>query len=429
MLFRLSTTHVPATDLGYLLHKHPAKMQKFNLSFGDAWVFYPEASEDRCEVALTVKRPFTRENPGGEAYVTDLAYAAGSYLPAAIHHVFRTAVNGRCDQRPELAETPIPLDITATPVACLSKTTPEELFEPLGWTVDGATLALDANFPEWGSRHRRIRLIGRHRLSDALRHVCVLLPVLDGRKHHYIGQDEVDKLERLGTGWLDDHPLRSVIVRRYLRFRSLIQQMRDEPEETEEEPVTLQQMRIQFAVEQLAPYQRVVDMGCGEGDLLVALSEKTTIAQIVGVDPSPYAIRRAERRLHLDRFPEAQRRVALIQGAASYPDHRLNGCDAIAMLEVIEHIEPDRLEAVVANIFGNLRPHLIILTTPNRQWNATITLSDLRHRDHRFEWTQNECINWSARVSERYGYQAAWRPIGADGDFGPPTQALVFRRS
>ena len=54
VLLTISTTHRPATDLGYLLHKHPDRVQEFRQSFGTSTVLYPEASDERCTVLLTL---------------------------------------------------------------------------------------------------------------------------------------------------------------------------------------------------------------------------------------------------------------------------------------------------------------------------------------------------------------------------------------
>src|SRR5262249_50236958 len=114
MLLTITTTHQPATDLGYRLHKNPAHAQTFGLNFGRAHVFYPEANFDRCTVALlleinTIKLVRNRDNAFAlEQYVNDRPYVASSFLSVALSEVFRTAMNGRCEQRPELVGRVIP---------------------------------------------------------------------------------------------------------------------------------------------------------------------------------------------------------------------------------------------------------------------------------------------------------------------------------
>ncbi|MFC6575664.1 3' terminal RNA ribose 2'-O-methyltransferase Hen1 [Planomonospora parontospora] len=256
MLLTISTTVRPATDLGFLLHKHPDRVQEFGQSYGTARVFYPEASEERCTAALMLDvdpvrlvRSRGRSTPDyalGQ-YVNDRPYAASSLLAGALADVFRTARTGRCASRPELAAGPIPLEITLPALPCRGG--PElahRLFEPLGWEVEARAVPLDEGFPEWGdSRYVRLSLRGEVRLADALNQLYVLLPVLDDAKHYWIASDEVDKLIRAGESWLAAHPERGLITRRYLGRRwaltrtafARLAELGDDVEEELEPPV------------------------------------------------------------------------------------------------------------------------------------------------------------------------------------------------
>jgi 3' terminal RNA ribose 2'-O-methyltransferase Hen1 len=128
MLLTITTTHQPATDLGYLLHKNPARLHSFDLSFGKAHVFYPKATPDRCTAALLldvdpVGLVRNRKGPAGEGgtldqYVNDRPYVASSFLSVAISRVLNTALGGRSKHRPELVETPLPLQAKMSVVPC-----------------------------------------------------------------------------------------------------------------------------------------------------------------------------------------------------------------------------------------------------------------------------------------------------------------------
>src|SRR5215510_6154958 len=116
MLLTITNTALPATDLGYLLHKNPSKLQSFPLSFGQAHVFYPEATDERCTAALLLDvdpvalvRPRGRGSVALDQYVNDRPYAASSFLSVAIAQVYGSALKGTSRERAELAETPIPL--------------------------------------------------------------------------------------------------------------------------------------------------------------------------------------------------------------------------------------------------------------------------------------------------------------------------------
>lgn len=463
MLLTVSTTHRPATDLGYLLHKHPDRVQSFSQSFGTATVLYPDADEDRCTVALLLDvdpvllaRSRDRKTPDFSLaqYVNDRSYAASSLLAVALADVFSTARSGRCDQRQELADSAIPLEVAVPVLPCRGgPSIARRLFEPLGWTVEAEPIALDEAFPEWGaSRFVRLRLVGTVRLADALNQLHVLLPVLDESKHYWQGPDEVDKLLRSGEGWLESHPDVDLITRRYLGRRSALTrvalarlaELGDDVEESvdpaEEEvaqreekrvPLNTQRHDAVLAVLLELGASSVIDLGCGPGQLLARLVKTPAFTRVVGSDVSARSLQIAARRLHLDRMSERQsERVEVFQGALTYEDERYAGFDAAVLMEVVEHVDPSRLEALERVVLGAARPGAVVVTTPNSEYNVLYPdLVGMRHPDHRFEWTRDELAQWSDRVAETYGYVVERRGIGEpDPVHGHPTQMAIFTR-
>lgn len=465
VLLTLTTTAEPATDLGHLLHKHPDRAQAFPTSAGTAHVFYPEAGPDRCTAALLLDvdpMALVRGRPGAAPnaftlgqYVNDRPYAAGSMLAVAIGSVFSSAMKGRCTARPELAASPIPLTVRIPTLPCRGGAElVERLFAPLGWRVASTAIQLEEQFPEWGdSRYRDVTLTGELRLSAALQHLYVLIPVLDGGKHYFVGADEVDKLLRVGADWLATHPERTLISERYLAHRrayvrSALEQLA-EADDTEVEaldnalatpelpersaPLAVQRRGAVLAVLRASGAQRVVDLGCGEGALLRDLLAEPAFTEIVGVDVSSRALAAAERRLHLDRAPERQReRITLRQSALTYIDAALTGFDAAVLMEVIEHVDESRLPALEHAVFGFARPGTVVVTTPNAEYNVrfeTLPHGAFRHADHRFEWTRQQFRGWATRVAQRHGYAVRYLPVGPeDAEVGSPTQVGVFTR-
>lgn len=449
MLLSVTTTHRPAADLGYLLHKHPDRAQRFDVSTGRAHVFYPEVTEERATATLLLEvDPVGLVRKGGDTlsqYVNDRPYAASSMLSVAIGKVFGTAMRGRCDARPELATTPIPLEIHLP--ACPS-TYVERLFTPLGWTVTATTIPLDPAFPEWGdSQYADLRLTGTLRLADALTQLYVLLPVLDNTKHYWVAADEVDKLLRAGKAWLVTHPDRELITTRYLAHKrrytaealARLTELDDRPAEDADEPErperlpSLAEQRREAIVGELRDLgaHTVVDLGCGEGRLLRELVAEPTFTEIVGVDVAARPLRIAAAKV--DRLAERQRlRVTLHQGSVTYADPRIAGFDAIVLSEVIEHVDPPRLPALAATVFGAAKPTHVLVTTPNAEYNVrweTLPAGTTRHPDHRFEWTRAELTTWANDVCTTYGYQFRHLPVGpVDPEVGAPTQLAVFTR-
>ncbi|WP_405487871.1 3' terminal RNA ribose 2'-O-methyltransferase Hen1 [Streptomyces sp. NBC_00096] len=479
MFLTISTTgspERPATDLGFLLHKHPGKTQAFSTSHGTAHVFYPEATAERCTAGLLLEvdpvalvRRGQGKGQGGTPdaalaqYVNDRPYAASSLLAVALSGVFRTALKGQCAARPELPDEvrPLRIEIPVLPARGGAELV-RRLFGPLGWeSVTATPVALDETFPEWGdSRYVRLVLEGELRLSDALRGLYVLLPVLDDAKHYWIAPDEVDKLLRAGDGWLAEHPESGLIASRYLArhkrlTRDALERLElvrlaeadgseveefdnavDESADTEEQPVPLAVRRREaiLAALRAAGAARVLDLGCGQGQLVQALLGDPAYTEIVGVDVSVRALNLAARRLRLERMGERQSsRVRLVQGSLAYTDKRLAGYDAAVLSEVIEHLDLERLPALEYAVFGSARPRTVLVTTPNVEYNVrweTLPAGHVRHGDHRFEWTREEFRSWAGQVASRYGYTVAYVPVGdEDPEVGPPTQMAAFTQS
>jgi 3' terminal RNA ribose 2'-O-methyltransferase Hen1 len=451
MLLTITSTRPLATDLGYLLHKNPARAQSFGLPFGTAHVFYPEACPERCTAALLLDVDPVGLVRGGDGtlrqYVNDRPYVASSFLSIAINRVYGSALSGKSRERPELVNTPLPLRARLAVLPCRGgEGLLSRLFEPLRYEISAARHPLDEEFPEWGeSPYYTVELSAEVRLRDLLRHLYVLVPVLDDDKHYWVGDEEVEKLLRSGEEWLARHPERVLISERYLKHQSrltreaLLRLMEegeaedsgDREEEAVEESISLGQQRLGAVVAALkkSGARRVLDLGCGEGKLLAALLKDRSFEELVGLDVSARYLEIARDRLRLDRLPHG-RRVTLIQGSLTYRDARLAGYDAAVVVEVIEHLDPWRLSAFERVLFGHARPGTVILTTPNAEYNVNfeaMPAGRFRHRDHRFEWTREEFRTWAAGVAERFGYAARFVPVGPDDPAtGPPTQMAVF---
>jgi len=464
MLLTITNTQEPATDLGYLLHKNPARVQSFPLSFGQAHVFYPEASDERCTAALLldvdpVGLVRNRRGPSGqgrslEQYVNDRPYVASSFLSVAIAQVFGSALAGHSKGRAELAERLLPLRARISVLPCRGgEDFLRRLYEPLGYEISAEHHALDEKFPEWGeSAYYTVELKGTVRLRDLLMHLYVLIPVLDNEKHYWVGDEEVEKLLRHGEGWLATHPEREAIANRYLKYRrslareALARLVHEENCDTDvdeeahgneeamiERPLSLNEQRVSAVVAALKSCgaKRVIDLGCGEGKLLRALLEDKSFEEIIGMDVSHRALEIAEERLHLDRLPaRVKERIKLIQGSLTYRDKRLAGFDAAAVVEVIEHLDEARLAAFERVLFEFTRPGAVVLTTPNAEYNVrfeNLPAGQFRHKDHRFEWTRAEFQSWAESVAGRNGYAVRFLAVGAeDAEVGAPTQMGVF---
>lgn len=460
MFLSIATTHQPATDLGYLLHKHPGRLHEIEQTFGKAWVFYPDAGDRRCEAALVLDvDPVGLVRGKGKTqglldqYVNDRPYAASSFLSVALNKAFRTAMTGVCKARQELADSAIPLEAVVTPLPTHGgEKLVRLLFEPLGWSVQVDPVVGPDTGPV-SMLYARVKLVGVARLSALLNHLYVLIPVLDDAKHYWVGEDEIDKLLKRGEGWLDQHPAKELIVRRYLRHRSILAraalerlapetqdeavepEARGAPEDALETPIRLSDERMEAVVEALRATgaKTIADLGCGDGKLLHRLLRERWAERLIGLDPAARELEWAARRLklHLPGGPP-EGRVLLLHGSITYRDDRWASADAAALVEVIEHLDPDRLPLVERVVFGETHPATVVVTTPNVEYNTlfpNLAVGAFRHPDHRFEWTRAQFEAWAERVGSAYGYRPAFSGVGRpDAALGAPTQMAVFTR-
>ena len=469
MLLTITCETEQATDLGYLLHKNPTNVFSERLWFGEVMVFYPEVEAKRCTVALLLDvdpvgwvRGNRRRPSGLDQYVNDRPYVASSLMSVAIVTAFGSALNGKSRERPERVTEKMALRVRLAAVRCMAgEDLIQRLFVPLGYTVTLCREPLDDRFPAWGeSDLYAVTLEGQQTVQDLLTQLYLLIPVLDNFKHYFVSEEEIEKLLQKGERWLASHPDRELITRRYLNYRqsmvrealAQLEALREDSTETQEEadtlaeaqelaveePLRLQDARMQAALEavrSLAPSaKRILDLGCGEGQLLRLLLREPSLTEIVGVDVASHTLERAAQRLHLDTLPERQKaRIRLLQGSVVYRDDRFQNFDVALLIEVIEHLDPPRLQAMEQVVFRHAAPVRVVISTPNADYNAlwpSLPAGRFRHRDHRFEWSRAEFQAWASQVASTFGYSVAFQGIGPeDVEQGCPTQMAIFDRS
>ncbi|MEM9544190.1 MAG: 3' terminal RNA ribose 2'-O-methyltransferase Hen1, partial [Cyanobacteria bacterium P01_E01_bin.42] len=329
MLLTITTTYQPATDLGFLLHKHPDRLQSVELSMGKAHIFYPDCTNEKTTIALLLEidsiemirgsRHDSNKNFALGQYVNDRPYVASSFMSVALSKAFSTAMNGTCSTKPELVDVKIPfaVKIAVLPAPKGGEMLVRKLFEPLGYEVELSRHILDERFQDWGeSKYFTLELYHNITTKELLSHLYVLIPVLDDRKHYFVNQHEIEKLLAKGKGWLEIHPEKEQIARRYLKnlgslTRQAIERLNEGEEsikETEIElnPVeqkqkeTLNQQRLNSVLEQLkeSQAQTVLDLGCGEGKLLRMLLKEKQFSKVVGLDVSYQSLLRAKEKLY-----------------------------------------------------------------------------------------------------------------------------------
>ncbi|GBU27432.1 hypothetical protein R84B8_00962 [Treponema sp. R8-4-B8] len=467
MLLTITYTGENATELGYLLHKNPSRPQTAEFSFGKAHVFYPEVSANRCTAALLLDMDpldLARGKQGSTGgglfdYVNDRPYVSSSFMSTAICRVYGTAMAGRCEKNQALADTALELSATLVMLPCRGDTSMlEKVFAPLGYEVKWESGLLDDNFPEWGnSCYVNLTIKGKVKLQELLRHIYVLIPVFDYRKHYWINEKEVDKLLAHGSGWLENHPEKNFITRRYFTklghfTRQALERLNriDNGEGGAENPVAegesepavtvkiprLNDQRLAAVFGELkdSGAKSVLDMGCGEGRLLQLLMKEKSFTAIAGTDVSAVVLSRAADILKLDRMTKNEKkRVTLFQSSLCYRDKRFKNYDAVSIVEVIEHLDENRLPSFESVVFADASPTTVIVTTPNFDYNVNYTglrENRFRHGDHRFEWNRVQFRAWVDSAAARNGYSVRYEDIGEqDENKNTPTQMAIFKKN
>lgn len=458
---------------GIPLHKNPYRAQSFELSFGHAYVFYPMVTDEKTTAALLLdinpidlaRGKLGSKDGGLFDYVNDRPYVSSSFMSTALSRVFGTAMSGKCSKNQALADTPINLTACVHMLPCRgTEELPKEIFEPLGYTVETRPVPLDEKFPEWGdSPYIDLTISGTVTLSSFLNHLYVLIPVFDKQRHYFVGADEIDKLMKHGEGWLVNHPARNKIVNRYFTMRRsyahraidrLIESepvdtdnLDDDTEEKEAEleaatPNEIKEKRISLNTQRLKAVKNavidsgassVIDLGCGECKLTAMLLEEKQIKRICAADVAVRALEKAKQNLRYDRMPPYKKsKLTLMQASLTYKDSRFSGFDCACVVEVIEHLDPQRIPAFERVVFEFAAPNTVIVTTPNKEYNTHyewLSEGNLRHNDHRFEWSREEFAAWTEHICETFGYTVERSEIGeANEEFGAPTQMGVFRK-
>ena len=465
MLLTITTTLRPATDLGFLLHKHPDRVQEFGQSFGTATVFYPEAGAGALHGgAAAGGRPgrLGRAPAGTRRLHASPSTSTTGRTPRPRCSPWRWATSSArrgaaaATPGPSSPAAPIPLEISIPALPCRGGAEiAHRLFEPLGWRVDAAPIPLDERFPEWGDSPLRAPDASPASCASPTRSTsctcCCRCSTT--AKHYWIAPDEVDKLIRAGEGWLADHPERGLITRRYLapprgpgphgarpprrarrRGRGPGAAGRGGPAGEDAADGGRRRGRAgrgraarrRSGTRRCSPCSRSSaparssTSAAASGQLLGRLLQRPRFTGSPAWTCRPARSTLAARRLRLDRMPERQARrgSSCSRARSPTPTSGFAGYDAAVLMEVIEHVDPPRLpRARTGRVRRTPGPAHVIVTTPNAEYNVPLRgrSTGLRHPDHRFEWTRAEFAAW-AEPGRRDGTatRSSYVPVGDD---------------
>lgn len=436
--------------VSYLLAKNPGNLYERNQKGHLVRMFYSKFTEEELEMTIFVTPDSLELIQNGSNsydithYINDREFAVSSIFLSLIRSALGTALNGQPkEEYAEWVTHPFPFTFELGPVnSSLSDQQVVALFEPMGYQVDITRPDIQYSFElKEKSTVRTIRLSGEQTLQDALRHLFVLIPVIDDYKHYFIDEKEIEKIARYGEGWLEQHPLRETIYKRALRFKevySLVENGNGETETGEAvgnvplKKTSLNELRYAKIAETATELQpkSIVDFGSGEGKLAVKLGFIDGVKEILAVEPSQLETMKAKRRFEKVEGRESFVEPLTLWGSLFYYDDRLKGKDLMILCEVIEHIDEQRLPKVFDTILHQYAPKSLIVTTPNHEYNEVYDMDDhFRHADHRFEWTREEFQAWCKNRNHLGLYEIEFAGIGEEHpEQGSPTQMCVFKR-
>ncbi len=429
--------------LSYLLAKNPNNRYERSNNGHLVRMFFSEFSDDNVEVTFFVTPDSIEMSRNSSetyditSYINDREFVVSSIFCTLIRSAIGTALNGKPkEEYASWVNHRFPFDIEFGPIASnLSDQEIVELFEPMGYKVRIAYGDADYQVKlKEKSTARYISLTGLVTLQNALRQLFVLIPVLDDYKHYYIDEKEVEKLQRYGEGWLENHSSRDFIMQKSIRFKELYSLVgMEEPLLPKGSKTRLNELRYQKIIEYikcLPDKEKVVDLGAGEGKLSVQVGFVAGVKEILAVEPSEMERLKANKRF--EEVDEKQNFITptTMMGSLFYYDERLLGKDVMILCEVIEHIDQERLPKIMTTILQIYKPKALIITTPNKEYNQVYELEEAyRHNDHRFEWTRQEFKNWCNSQSRNVPYEVIFDGVGEEHErYGHPTQLCMFRR-
>lgn len=433
--------------LSYLLAKNPNNLYERDVSGHSVRMFFSKFTDEEIDVTFFVTPDsieLSRNNSDMydiTSYINDREFVVSSIFISLIRSALGTALNGKPNEEYEqwVSHT-YPFEFGFGPLASkLNDIEIIELFRPLGYEVEIIYGEVDYGVNlKSESTARYIKLKGLTTLQMGLRQLFVLIPVLDNYKHYYIDEKEIEKLERYGEGWLDKHPQREFIYRQALRFKELYnlveqpdQQSKNESQNEREHKIRLNDLRYEkiiSLINGLPHKESVVDLGSGEGKLSEKLGFVQGVQEILAVEPSQTASIQARKRFEKSEQDSPFTKPKQIFSSLFYYDERLKNKDILILCEVIEHIDEFRLPKVIKTILTDYQPKVLIITTPNQEYNKVYEMDEVyRHSDHRFEWTREEFKTWCQQNS--HSYELSFDGIGDEHEiYGQPTQVCLFTR-
>ena len=446
MLLTIACNGPDATDLSWLLHKRPDRFQKFDLGYGNAFIFFPEYARDRCTACLLLEirsdslNELCKAKDGEFQYVNSRQYLSSSLLSAAIGRAFSSALKGVCQDKPSLVDKSYDIEIRISSFSCrINPDFIERILAPLGYGIEWEELQKEEDYLDGGFSYGDLHLRIHATLQNVLSHLYILFPVFDRQTHVWLGETQLQKFIRHSQKWLGEHPEKRLIINEYfgpaadLRYRmlELFGALRNQDDNPQYASLNYARQSAIDGVLAASGAKSVIDLGCGNASLLSYLHEKDTYEKLAGMDVSAKNIESARKKLGSS-FLHTRATPDLFIGSLTYSDKRIFGYDAAILSEVIEHFETERMDSIMRIILSEARPKLFVMTTPNKTYNHEFPFLEpgaFRHPDHRHEFDKNEFSEFCERYASMFDYDFEMSHIGEElSEVGAPTLMGIFKK-
>ena len=439
MIFSISTTHYPATDIGFLLHKNPDEFHKIPFNFGDVYIFYPYGSPELCMATLIVKidpiklyeKSFIDVCYDFPFIETEYEVFGFSLFSMLLSKIYVMTLNGISNSRSELVNLSIPLSANIINVMHYDKVLLiKEFFEQLEYNVRIENKSGNNNETKLCKIECfNIEITAIIPLKNILSHLCIILAVLDNSLHYWMNENEIDKIIEMSKVFLKNHPMEDYIMKHLskekinskvkaisfvsqdkLWNRYLIPTVNKGREKLLKKQVKFNEEKHNYIISVLKGLnsKSVVDIGCGEGEFIELLFKDVNFERILGVDVSNYMIEKAKFRIDLCNIPsENKERINIIQSSIFYRDKRLRGYEAATVINVIEYFDLPRLKLFEQVLFGLIQPQHVIIVISSVEFivkKDSISNNKFNNVKNVFEWTKEKYKLWYSCVAEQYDY-------------------------
>lgn len=452
-------------NVGFIIHKNPTnKYLNVKEKLGNVNIFFKNENNtlniDHV-FELNSLDLFRKSNQGHidniDHYVNDQSYTINSMFSSILNKVYSTCVNKKDINT--LKEFQISVEFGVVRLHKIKIDTIKDIFIELGFDFQYERLPYNpmsketTQFLNDMSDNYIFKLSHNSMSFNKLFNILIVMTyVYNVNRHFEVSQDQLVKLIERNSEWLKEHSKKQLIVQRFLSYKkelttqalslleiesldseTIINPNSENEIEKRESLGEKRYKKIYEVVNSLSEGNQVsvVDFGSSTGKLirswLYSDFDLSNISEYTLTDVNSKDLSFASRKIDLKK----NHFINIAHSSLEYFDKRFVNKDIGIMCEIIEHIEPRKLNSVLKNILENYNIKYLIITTPNFEYNKVYGIDGFRHWDHRFEYTRAEFENFKKHLSVDLNVDILDSGfIGEEHiEFGGSTQYVVIKNN